>query len=51
MLWKKIKIQGLPTLSSISSTLGGEKDSKDDVATSFLVCLTMGVKTNCVMQL
>jgi len=31
------KIQGLPTLSCVSSTLGREKDPRLDVATSFLV--------------
>jgi len=45
------KIQGLPTLSCVSSTLGREKDPRDDVATSFLVCLTMGVKASWMMQL
>jgi len=45
------KIQRLPKLSCVSSTLGREKDPTDDVATSFLVCLTMGVKANWVMQL
>jgi hypothetical protein len=45
------KLQRLPTLSCVFSTLGRERNLRDDAATSFFVCLTMGVKSNWVMQL